>query len=68
MKITSVVDDRALPDSRFRAEHGVSFLIEAQRRTVLFDTGQTAPVFLHNLSVLGAAPEQIEALVLSHAH
>jgi 7,8-dihydropterin-6-yl-methyl-4-(beta-D-ribofuranosyl)aminobenzene 5'-phosphate synthase len=68
MKITCVVDDRALPDSRLRAEHGVSFHIEAHGRTVLFDTGQTAPVLLHNLSVLGTAPEQAEALVLSHAH
>jgi 7,8-dihydropterin-6-yl-methyl-4-(beta-D-ribofuranosyl)aminobenzene 5'-phosphate synthase len=68
MKVTCVVDDRELPDSRLRAEHGVSFLLEAQGRTVLFDMGQTASVLLHNLSVLGAAPEQIEALVLSHAH
>jgi 7,8-dihydropterin-6-yl-methyl-4-(beta-D-ribofuranosyl)aminobenzene 5'-phosphate synthase len=68
MKITCVVDDQALPDSRLRTEHGVSFLFKAHGRTALFDTGQTAPVLLHNLSVLGAAPEQIGALILSHAH
>ena len=68
MRITCVVDDRAPPESQLRAEHGASFLIEARGRHVLFDTGQTAQVLLHNLAVLGAAPEQVEALVLSHAH
>ena len=68
MKITCVVDDRGHSDSALRAEHGASFLIESGGRTVLFDTGQSGEVLLHNLAALGVAPRQIEALILSHAH
>jgi 7,8-dihydropterin-6-yl-methyl-4-(beta-D-ribofuranosyl)aminobenzene 5'-phosphate synthase len=68
MRITCIVDDRAQPDSRLRAEHGVSFLIESDDRFVLFDTGGSGPVLLHNLAVLDFAQVRIEALVLSHAH
>jgi len=68
MKIICVVDDHVQSGSRLRAEHGVSFLIETDGQRVLFDTGQSAPVLLHNLAVLDFAPEQIDALILSHAH
>lgn len=68
MRITCIVDDRAKPDSQLRAEHGVSFLIESDDQLVLFDTGQSGSVLLHNLAVLGFAQAQIDALVLSHAH
>ena len=68
MTVTCVVDERALPDSQLRAEHGASSLIETGGRSVLFDTGKSAPVLLHNLSVLGAASQQVEAPILSHAH
>jgi 7,8-dihydropterin-6-yl-methyl-4-(beta-D-ribofuranosyl)aminobenzene 5'-phosphate synthase len=68
MRVTCIVDDRARPDSRLRAEHGVSFLIESDGRQVLFDTGQSGPVLLHNMAELGFVPDQIDALVLSHAH
>jgi 7,8-dihydropterin-6-yl-methyl-4-(beta-D-ribofuranosyl)aminobenzene 5'-phosphate synthase len=68
MKITCVVDDRGLPGSDLESEHGASFLIEADGRKVLFDTGQSGSVLLHNLATLGFAPDEIEALILSHAH
>jgi 7,8-dihydropterin-6-yl-methyl-4-(beta-D-ribofuranosyl)aminobenzene 5'-phosphate synthase len=68
MKITCVVDDRASQDSALRAEHGASFAIEAEGRTVLFDTGQSSEVLLSNMARLGLRPEAIDALVLSHAH
>jgi 7,8-dihydropterin-6-yl-methyl-4-(beta-D-ribofuranosyl)aminobenzene 5'-phosphate synthase len=54
------------------AEHGLSFLVSvtsgARRRTMLFDTGSTVGGLVHNLRVLGANPEEIEAVVLSHGH
>jgi 7,8-dihydropterin-6-yl-methyl-4-(beta-D-ribofuranosyl)aminobenzene 5'-phosphate synthase len=68
LKITCVVDDRGYSDSALRAEHGASFLIEAGSHTVLFDTGQSGEALLHNLAALGVSPQQIEALILSHAH
>jgi 7,8-dihydropterin-6-yl-methyl-4-(beta-D-ribofuranosyl)aminobenzene 5'-phosphate synthase len=54
------------------AEHGLSFLVSLtvgdRRRTVLLDTGSTVDGLVHNLRVLGAAPADIEAIVLSHGH
>jgi 7,8-dihydropterin-6-yl-methyl-4-(beta-D-ribofuranosyl)aminobenzene 5'-phosphate synthase len=35
---------------------------------VLFDTGQSGTVLLHNLAALGVEPESIDALAISHAH
>ncbi len=68
MKLTIIVDDRAQAGSPFRAEHGASFAIERQGRTVLFDAGGSSEVLLHNLAAAGVEPEGIEALVLSHGH
>jgi 7,8-dihydropterin-6-yl-methyl-4-(beta-D-ribofuranosyl)aminobenzene 5'-phosphate synthase len=68
MKIACLVDDRARSDSGYTAEHGASFLIESAGRHVLFDTGQSGSVLLHNLAALGLEPERIDALIISHAH
>jgi 7,8-dihydropterin-6-yl-methyl-4-(beta-D-ribofuranosyl)aminobenzene 5'-phosphate synthase len=68
MKITCIVDDRAQPDSGLKAEHGIGFLIETDGQMVLFDTGQSAQVLLHNLTILGFDPEKIGAIIISHAH
>ena len=35
---------------------------------MLFDTGQSGTVLLHNLELLGAHPSTIDALAISHAH
>lgn len=68
MKITCVVDDRAPRDSKLKAEHGISFFVESGDGRVLFDTGRSGPVLMHNMAQLGIEPQQIEALILSHAH
>jgi 7,8-dihydropterin-6-yl-methyl-4-(beta-D-ribofuranosyl)aminobenzene 5'-phosphate synthase len=68
MRITCLVDDRAHPDQQLMAEHGTSFLVDSDDRQVLFDTGQSGTVLLHNMAVLGFAPEELEALIFSHAH
>lgn len=66
--ITCVVENTAQPSSPLWGEHGVSFWIETGGGSVLFDTGQTSAVLLHNLALLGKHLSDIEALVLSHAH
>ena len=63
-----MVDDAVQRSSPFWGEHGLSFLIEMEGRRVLFDTGQSGTVLLHNLRLLGVAPETIDALAISHAH
>jgi 7,8-dihydropterin-6-yl-methyl-4-(beta-D-ribofuranosyl)aminobenzene 5'-phosphate synthase len=68
MRVICVVDNTAQRASGFWGEHGLAFLIEAGDKWVLFDTGQSGTVLLHNLEVLEQDPASIDALVLSHAH
>lgn len=72
LKITTIVEDSAGFDRGLRAEHGVSFLVEATSGDnsvrLLFDTGQSAEVLLHNMHKLGLDPKSIDLVVLSHCH
>lgn len=68
MKVACVVDDAVCDHSSFWGEHGVAFLIETESGRVLFDTGQSGTVLLHNLELLGTEPKAISALAISHAH
>jgi 7,8-dihydropterin-6-yl-methyl-4-(beta-D-ribofuranosyl)aminobenzene 5'-phosphate synthase len=49
-----------------RAEHGLSFLIDANR-TVLFDTS-SSDLISHNAQILNIDLKQIDTIVLSHGH
>jgi 7,8-dihydropterin-6-yl-methyl-4-(beta-D-ribofuranosyl)aminobenzene 5'-phosphate synthase len=68
MKVTCVVDNTVCDHSTFWGEHGLTFLIETKSGCILFDTGRSGTVLLHNLEVLGIEPKVISALALSHAH
>lgn len=68
MRVTCVVDDAVCDHSPFWGEHGLAFLIETESGRVLFDTGQSGTVLLHNLELLGIEPKAINALAISHAH
>jgi 7,8-dihydropterin-6-yl-methyl-4-(beta-D-ribofuranosyl)aminobenzene 5'-phosphate synthase len=76
MKITCLVDNTARRMSSFWGEHGLAFLIETESETgsenggvrILFDTGRSGTVLLHNLDVLKVNPDDLHALALSHAH
>ena len=68
LKITTLVDNIAFPGSRFWAEHGLSFLIEADGEKILFDTGQSAEVIAHNLEGLKEDLDDLNYVVLSHGH
>ena len=68
MKITCVVDNTVQRSSPFWGEHGLAFLIETEAGRLLFDTGQSGMVLLHNLEVLDVDPATIDALAISHAH
>lgn len=65
MKITVVVDNRALPGCV--AEHGLSLWLETGEGNVLFDTGQ-GPALATNSTSLGIKLETAKAVVLSHGH
>jgi 7,8-dihydropterin-6-yl-methyl-4-(beta-D-ribofuranosyl)aminobenzene 5'-phosphate synthase len=68
VRITCVVDDAVQRSSPLWGEHGVAFLIESPAGRLLFDTGQSGTVLLHNLELLDVAPETIDAPAISHAH
>jgi len=68
MNITCLVDNSARRSSRLWGEHGLSFVIETEAGRVLYDTGQSGTVLLHNMEVLDIDPATIEALAISHAH
>ncbi len=66
--VRCLVDNNTLDAARFRTEHGVSFAIETPTGQLLFDTGQSGDVLVHNATQLGLDLCQMDALVLSHAH
>jgi len=68
MKLTCLVDNAVQPSSGFWGEHGLAYLVEANGQRILFDTGQSGTVLLHNLKLLGVDPTTIDAVAVSHAH
>jgi 7,8-dihydropterin-6-yl-methyl-4-(beta-D-ribofuranosyl)aminobenzene 5'-phosphate synthase len=66
LKIT-VLTDNYVAAPNLLAEHGLSMLIEADGRRVLFDTGQSREA-LHNAEALGVSLARLDAVVLSHGH
>lgn len=69
MKLTVIVDN-SVPISTphpFLGEHGFSLLIETDSAKILLDAGQSDAV-VHNLSLLGIHPDQLDAIVFSHGH
>ncbi len=64
LKITILNDN--LSGRWCRAEHGLSYLIEADR-TILFDTG-ASELISYNAQILNIDLQKIETIVLSHGH
>ena len=57
--------------ARLCKELGLYFygsMIEKEGKRVLFDTGQSGTVLLHNLKLRDVDPATIDAVVISHAH
>jgi 7,8-dihydropterin-6-yl-methyl-4-(beta-D-ribofuranosyl)aminobenzene 5'-phosphate synthase len=68
LTITCLTENSAQRGSQYWGEHGLAFLIETDQGRVLFDTGQTDTVLLHNLGILKRSLHEIDAVALSHAH
>ncbi|MBN1679614.1 MAG: MBL fold metallo-hydrolase [Anaerolineae bacterium] len=68
LEITCVVEDTIVPDSALRSEHGIAFYIKTPGGRLLFDTGESGDVLVHNAAHLHIDLSQIDALALSHAH
>ena len=66
MKIT-VLTENTTAKNACAAEFGLSLLVEANGRAVLFDSGQTG-VIVPNADALGIDLADVDAAVLSHGH
>ncbi len=71
LALTVLVDNR-VEIRGLRAEHGLSILLQAEgdfgERRLLFDTGQSGEVLMHNLRALRIDPGGVRDVVLSHGH
>ena len=66
MRITTLIENTARADC-FKAEHGISLLIETDVCRILFDCGQSG-AFADNAKRLGIDLKDVDAVVLSHGH
>ena len=67
LKISTLVENGKLPDERLCAEVGLSFFIEYNEKSILFDCG-LSDNFLKNAQVVGVDPLKADMVVLSHGH
>jgi 7,8-dihydropterin-6-yl-methyl-4-(beta-D-ribofuranosyl)aminobenzene 5'-phosphate synthase len=68
VRLTCLVDNSVSHSSTLWAEHGLSFLVETPAGNLLWDTGQSGTVLLHNLQALNRPDLLLHAVALSHAH
>ena len=65
MKITCLIDNCALDG--FKSEHGLSFWVEANGHSFLFDLGETG-AYIDNARALGIDVAKAEFAIVSHGH
>jgi 7,8-dihydropterin-6-yl-methyl-4-(beta-D-ribofuranosyl)aminobenzene 5'-phosphate synthase len=66
-RITILYDAFGAP-SALRKDWGFAALIEYGSRRILFDTGNNAKLFEHNVKQLGVDLRRLDAVVISHRH
>jgi 7,8-dihydropterin-6-yl-methyl-4-(beta-D-ribofuranosyl)aminobenzene 5'-phosphate synthase len=67
VRITVLVENTAFGRDTL-GEHGLSFWLETESHRVLFDTGQSGRVLIHNAQALGVDLAGTDSVVLSHGH
>jgi 7,8-dihydropterin-6-yl-methyl-4-(beta-D-ribofuranosyl)aminobenzene 5'-phosphate synthase len=65
LKISVLSEVKAMEGFGF--EHGLSFMIEAGQKKILFDTG-ASDLYIRSAAKMGINLEQIDYIVLSHGH
>jgi 7,8-dihydropterin-6-yl-methyl-4-(beta-D-ribofuranosyl)aminobenzene 5'-phosphate synthase len=66
-EITTLIENTLGEHTGLATEHGLSFLIETEQTSVLFDTGRSE-AFLANAKKLRKNLAEVEHVVLSHGH
>ncbi len=67
IKITTIAENTVATSKEQIGEHGLSFLIEAGDKKILFDTGQGFAL-AHNAPRMGIDLKSVSTVVLSHGH
>ncbi|MFP4179298.1 MAG: MBL fold metallo-hydrolase [Spirochaetaceae bacterium] len=67
IRITTLIENSAGEDPSLSNEHGISFFIEKDGRSLLFDTGQSS-AFIRNSNKMGIDLSSTDFVVLSHGH
>jgi 7,8-dihydropterin-6-yl-methyl-4-(beta-D-ribofuranosyl)aminobenzene 5'-phosphate synthase len=67
LKLTVLVDNHTFTDRYFIGEPGLSILVDAHGKRVLFDTGYSG-AFLTNAMKMGEDLLHLDSLVFSHGH
>lgn len=67
VKITTLIENSPGEHHALKTEHGISFFIEKDGHSILFDTGQTG-TFIENAQQLRKDLTSLEYVVLSHGH
>ncbi|MFH1312109.1 MAG: MBL fold metallo-hydrolase [Candidatus Eisenbacteria bacterium] len=67
LRLTVVYDNNPHAEG-LKTAWGFSCLVEGVEKLILFDTGGEAPILLANMDSLSIKPEDIDIVVLSHAH
>jgi 7,8-dihydropterin-6-yl-methyl-4-(beta-D-ribofuranosyl)aminobenzene 5'-phosphate synthase len=72
LKITVLAEDSVPYESPYLGQHGVSFLLTADRggiqKNILIDVAQNPAALLENMHMMDISPSSIDAVVLTHCH
>ncbi|MEJ2730234.1 MAG: MBL fold metallo-hydrolase [Deltaproteobacteria bacterium] len=72
LKITVLAEDSVPYESPYLGQHGVSFLVTADRndlqKNILVDVAQNPAALLENMRLMDISPSSIDAVVLTHCH
>jgi 7,8-dihydropterin-6-yl-methyl-4-(beta-D-ribofuranosyl)aminobenzene 5'-phosphate synthase len=66
-RITTIYDAFG-PTSALQKDWGYAAFIEYGGKRILFDTGNNAKIFEHNVKQLGVNLKQLDAVIISHRH
>lgn len=68
IKITILFDNYLYQEEGLKSKWGFACLVEGMEKTILFDTGSSGDILLHNISQLKVNPKSVELVVISHKH
>ncbi len=66
-KVTILYDNYVFAEGT-KSDWGFSCLVEGFEKTILFDTGAKADIFMGNIAELGIDLKKVDVIVLSHNH